>query len=630
MGGILGLIKWRGEFPTQPDIFKMSRELVHRGMGNIQFSRCKKAGLVQLLDNRDRLYATCDKPSKWDSNSSNNIIVFHGRIDNKQEIHQQLDTKIPLSRFTDESICLAAFENWGEEFIDKLIGDFAFAIWNEQSKSLYCFRDHMGVKPFYYISTPYFFVFASEIKAILTLPFIRKEINAERVADYLLWFATEEKATFYKNIFRLQPSHFLVVDRSIVSEKKYWSPPEIQLSNQSFERNSEHFYHIFKEAIRARMPKAGSVGSFLSGGVDSSSIVCVAVNSLSDHYAGNFNTFSHIYKRLKSCDEERYLKIIVDLYKISPHFIEGDRVDPAFAFDCTAADEDEPFEGPHFFTSWHLLHLVKEQNIQTLFDGHDGDSVLSLGVGLFPELAQSGKLHKLYSEILACNPKQHKRALKLFMSTYKDYLKAKTPFLSYVSGVETQLEIYQSYLLPELLKSTHARDRVIASFDDIPLPLQSEQHRHFNNVFQPFHSHALEFLERSASRSGACACFPFFDIRLILFCLSLPAEQKLRHGLNRAYVRESLKNIVPERVRIRRDKTNFIESLLNAYLCRAKSWFSRSYYKAPQSVYHYVKSEETLRMFEKCMSSRLEPSLLQDLHKMLRFISLSKWLERFE
>jgi asparagine synthase (glutamine-hydrolysing) len=627
MGGIAGFVQWDNIVSSEQCIGKMVGAIPHRGNGHFHFSRCNKSGFVQFLDSCDNAYqesADISLPIP----DTEYIVVFHGRIDNRNEIHKQLDPEKPFSYHTNESTCLAAFRQWGHSCASKLTGDFTFSIWDEQAGLLYCFRDRMGVKPFYYVSSPSFFAFASEIKALLALPFIKKELNNEKIADYLLWFATEEKATFFKDIYRLRPSHYLIVSNDKVLERKYWEPGQIQLSTRSFEENSESFFHIFKDAVSLRLPKEGAIGSFLSGGIDSSSIVCMVAGGLSGHYCSKIHTFSHIYNRLYRCDEQRYFKPIIDRYNIDPHFVNGDEIDPASAFDNTAAQEDEPFEGPHFFAGWHLLHLAKRKKIMALFDGHDGDSTLSLGVGLFPQLAQRGRILKLYSEILACNPQQHKRAIKLFLSTYSDFLKAKMPFLSYQSKLILQLGKYQKYVTPYLLENTHSIERILSSLDTVPLPLQSEQQRHFNNIFQPFHSHALEYLERASSRFGICACFPYFDHRLISFCLSLPAEHKLRKGYNRAYVRNSLKHILPEEIRKRRDKTNFIDNVLDAYLVRARHWFEASYHDAPSSVYQYVDKEEIRKMFQKCIEHEPVPSLLSDLHKILRFFSLAKWLKK--
>lgn len=624
MSGIAGCVYWDGNFVSELCLKKMAGALGHRGISNIL--SCNEAGFVQINQNNCHLsYCHPTLPIS----DSRYIISFHGRIDNCREIYNQIETRIPLSDFTYEIACLEAFKRWGDTCATKLIGDFAFAIWDNNYKSLYCCRDHMGVKPFYYIATPFFFAFASEIKALFTLPDIKKDINNERLADYLVLFVTEQKATFFKNIYKLQPSHYLLVDRYKNVEKKYWQLERPQIVNSSFEENAELFFHLFKEAVRTRLPVNSKVGSFLSGGVDSSSIVCMSAGCLANDFQGTLNTFSHTYNRLSQCDERKYFQSILDRYQIKSHFSDGDEINPANAFEDRVKFEDEPFEGFHFFTSWHLLQIAGKENIHYIFDGHGGDSTVSLGVGLFPQLALQGEIFKFYSEILTCQNQKHKLALKYLFKTYCNLFQAIIPFLSYQDPLILQRDEFLKYLSPNLLTETCVVDRINRSLENsVPAPLQTEQQLHYNDIFQPFQSHALEFLERLSSRFGICSCFPYFDIRLIKFCLSLPAEYKLRNGYNRAIVRESLKDIVPEEIRKRRLKTDFRSNMIDAYLVRGKEWFEASYHDVPDSVYQYVDKKVAAELFTNCMTNKPTLSLSNDLYKMLRFFSLSKWLKK--
>jgi asparagine synthase (glutamine-hydrolysing) len=149
-------------------------------------------------------------------------------------------------------------------------------------------------------------------------------------------------------------------------------------------------------------------------------------------------------------------------------------------------------------------------------------------------------------------------------------------------------------------------------------------------VISPFQSHSVEFLERFAARFGTSVTFPYYDIRLIKFFLALPPDQKLRNGYNRAVVREALKGIMPEPVRTRKSKTNFIKNAYDAYFIRSREWFEESFYSAPESVFSYVDRKSIKASFNNCITQKSRQTLLADLCKMFRFISLANWLQKIE
>jgi asparagine synthase (glutamine-hydrolysing) len=179
---------------------------------------------------------------------------------------------------SDSQLILAAYIKWGEDCPQHLLGDFIFVIWDGHKQQLFCARDHFGVKPFYYhYAAGKRFAFATEIKAVLGLPDVPRQLNEVRVAEHLLELNEDPTITLYEDILRLPAAHSMTVSRKGIQQQRYWSlDPTRELRLGSDEEYAQKFREIFTEAVRCRLRSAFPVGSTLSGGLDSSSIVCVA------------------------------------------------------------------------------------------------------------------------------------------------------------------------------------------------------------------------------------------------------------------------------------------------------------------------------------------------------------------
>jgi asparagine synthase (glutamine-hydrolysing) len=562
---------------------------------------------------------------------SKHSIVFHGRIDNRTDLYSYTGQKCPLEEVPDSQLVLAVYLKSGAQCVEKLLGDFAFAIWDDDKQSLFCGRDHMGVKPFFYINTGTFFAFASEIKGILTLPGLRKVINREKVADFMTCVTTENKTTFFQNIFKLPPAHSLTVRNSTVTTKKYWSLEPAKLQIRKSDEYQEAFFDIFKEAVRVRLRSSSPVGAYLSGGIDSSSIVCMAAGNLRGSFTGKLHTFTGIFDRIPECDERAYFQPIVDnvdKFAIDPHYVHADKLYLGEAFDSVMSYEDEPFFAPHFFMSWNILHQIRENGIKTLLNGHDGDSAVSYGYGLLPQLAMQGRLIRLFRELrTAPNSTAKGVALGMFR-LYRAMLAYKLPFWLYKSEDHALFLRNLNILTVAFRDETNIQNRLNILTKQLPNPCQPEEKYHKLNISQPFHPLALEFLERSASRFGIEQRFPFFDIRLISFCLALPAEQKFKDGYNRSIVRQSLKSILPDTIRHRKLKTNFAKNLVDAFVNRDREWFSLSMSRLPQEIYTILDKDALHSNYNKCLGNDSQSQRMTALSLILRSLSLSKWLKK--
>ena len=197
-----------------------------------------------------------------------NVIVFNGEIYNYRELRERFLKDVHLSSSSDTEVLLLLYEKLGPAFLDQLNGMFAFAIWDNQKEELFVARDRAGKKPFDYTLQNGVFAFASEIKTLLELPGIRKELDEEALYHFLTFNLLPEPFTMFSNIYKMKPADSMVVNREGVREyKPYWHPVYSDLSRLSEQELSKQVFEKLQASVALRMVSDVPVGAFLSGGV---------------------------------------------------------------------------------------------------------------------------------------------------------------------------------------------------------------------------------------------------------------------------------------------------------------------------------------------------------------------------
>ena len=626
MSGIGGIFRRNKQKINLDQLKSIGSALAHRGPDGITYFKSNHIGFVHCMlhDTPESLFEKL--PGKTDDERL--VITWHGRIDNREQLRDKTGYIRPLAETADSDLILAAYDKWGSDCVNYLLGDFVFAIWDESAQKIFCARDHMGIKPFYYILTEKLFCFASEIKGLLTIPEFDRTINEERIADYLTCFVTEKKSTFYKNIFRLQPGHSLEVDLWNSNCQCYWEPRPAKLSCRNNVEYEEEFYSIFENAVSRRLRSNFPIGSFLSGGLDSSAIVCMASGPQQHCLPSRLHTFSGIFDKISKCDERIFFQSVLDRYNVIPHFIPADQINPGIAYNDAFENEDEPFWAPHFFMGWNLMALAKKNGIRVMLDGHDGDSAVSHGTGLLPELLLSGRWFQLINECnFIGNSHSFKKTIKTFLNVCKNSALFK---ISSVLPVTFQPDHFVGMVdnLNESLMEKHIiRERLFQAEAERPKFGQTEYEHHKRSITNPMHSVALEFLERQCVRHKLVGRYPFFDKNLIEFCLALPPQQKFCNGFNRNIVRKSLKHIVPDNIIKRKSKTDFSPNMKHTFSSSGKPWLKFNIDRLFSQTYNFINRDKFCKLSEKYLHNPLGISFLE-LNYILRSISLAQWFEK--
>ncbi len=624
MSGIGGILHRDRQHLNLQQITMMSEALAHRGPDGVTSYTSPHAGLIHCMlhNTPESLFESL--PGK--SENDHFVITWHGRIDNRQELKDRTGWKLPLDETTDSDLILAAFQKWKSACVHHLLGDFALAILDISKNSLFCARDHMGIKPFYYLLTDSVFAFSSEIKGLFHIPEFDPAPNEIRIADYLTCIITENSSTFYKNILRLPPGHTLEVTPEKSTCQMYWQPHPVPTSCRNGSEYQEQFYSIFNEAVQCRMRSTHPVGSLLSGGLDSSSIVCMAAGPLKKHLHGSLHTCSGVFDTVTECDERHYFQAILKTHTLVSHSIIADQINPGPAYDAAFARHDEPFSAPHFFMPDALLKAAGKTGVRTLLDGHDGDSAVSYGLGLFHELFVHGQWISLLREFLAIqNEPTLSQGAKFFMRLgIHSLFNTLPPFLQnrYYSRqiAENIRHLNTAFILKSNLKEHLLTPRLTP-----PRFSQREQHCHLRNISSPLQPVALEFMDLQSVSHGIESRYPFFDPRLISFCLALPARQKFSHGYNRHIVRASLSSLLPEIIKRRKSKTDFSPNLRHLFSTTANSWLRFHIDRFPQDVYYYI-NKEKLEEIQNSFRQQSSKTSILDMTYLLRCISLADWL----
>ncbi|GAB4425064.1 MAG: lasso peptide isopeptide bond-forming cyclase [Chloroflexi bacterium OHK40] len=558
MSAIFGVCYSDGR-PARQALVRMGGALEHRGPDGSGMWHAGPVGLGhQMLHTtpeslRERL-PLADRSGAF-------ILTADARIDNRAELIASLGLRDRApAGVSDSDLILAAYERWGERCPFYLLGDFAFAIWDARTLSLFAARDHFGVRAFYYHASAHTFAFATEIKGLLALPELPRTINEARIGDYLLNSHEDQVSTFYQSISRLPPGHCLRLSGGQLRTWRYWElerQPELRL--RSTADYAEGYRAHFTEAVRCRMRAAFPVGSMLSGGLDSSSIVTVARALGREQGLPSLHTYSAIFDEVRASDERRYIQAVLDQGGLEPTFVPGDSVTPLTAIEQVLWHQDEPFHAPNLFVNWLIWGRVRQQGVRVLFDGVLGDSTAAHGYEYLDELAYAGRWLRLAREVRAlCQVRQHRT-----LPVLQRYLleAAFAPRLAEVLQVAHRLrgQPWPAPPIPPQINPAFARrldlpGRLRVLEGERLHPVWTEREAHFRLLTTGATTSALEALEHAVAAFGIEARLPFLDRRLVEFCLALPSDQKLHRGWNRAMVRHGLADVLPPTVRWRKDK----------------------------------------------------------------------------
>jgi asparagine synthase (glutamine-hydrolysing) len=626
VSGIVGVYR-RDESPLGDTVISdMLGAIRYRGPDGVDTWTEGAVGLGNLMlrSTPESLSEKLPKPS----GCGRFVIAADARIDNRDELITRLDINDrPAREIDDSDLIVQAYQKWGPTSPEKLVGDFAYCIWDRVERQIFCCRDAFGVRPFYYYLSDAIFAFGSEIRSLLKVPEVPRRLNEVMVADYLTGLRDDKTTTFYKDIVRLAPGSWIAVSTEDVRSGEYWRlDPSYELHLGSEDEYVETFRSVFEEAVRCRLRSSVPVATTLSGGLDSSSVTCTAREILKREGKGPLLTLSMVYDLVPECDEREFIDTVVAQGGIEPFYFTADNAVPLPYFGLDdIPDHDDPFDAPHSFAV-QGMGMLREKNIRVVLDGLDGDNAVSHGYGYLAELAWTGKVLDLIREARSIAARQERPFLDLL------WCKAIRPLTpAYVRRTWRRLGGYgnrpwpkTSLISSEFAKRLGFEDRYRELQAFYLKPLTDAREDHYHRLFWGGITHQIESTNKVFSRYSVEPRHPFFDRRLLELCVALPHRLKIADGWTRLVLRKAMEGLLPERIERRPGKTDFRPSVDHAILQSDRLVFDRMMEMSSRAVKYYVDVEAMGKSYHDFLHNPLrnDPTCLWFA------ISLGLWLDK--
>jgi asparagine synthase (glutamine-hydrolysing) len=486
------------------------------------------------------------------------VIVFNGEIYNYRELRTELEALgCEFDTHTDTEVILHAYQKWGADCLQRFIGMWAFALYDLNTHTLFCARDRYGIKPFYFYMDGISFYFGSELKQLLACP-LPKELNYP-----MLWRSMKINAllaygeeTFFRHIKALRPGHFLTIQNDSMQIRAYaeWDISSFEQSRLSFTEAVEEYKSIFLESVKLQMRSDVEVGSCLSGGMDSSAIVCAAAG-LTDK---PFQTFSSYYGEDKTLDERQWIKLVAEQTHAVSHLVSPAPDKTVEWFEQATWHNDLPV-GAGFVSQYAVMQLAKEKGVKVLLDGQGSDE-LTAGYNhafyrYFADLLRQGKLHEMDRQM------HHyfmgKPLLYVVGSLPKIILSAlfSENMLYNIEFSFYRFEPFNAAFHTKVAVQLRNRRELLSEIRSLPVSRLS------NFLYNMMHSTSIQTLlhyeDRMAMAHGVESRVPFMDHRLVQLAFSLPSAYKVNPPVGKYVHREAMKDIIPAAIYNRKDKAIF-------------------------------------------------------------------------
>jgi len=553
MSAICGIF-YRDGCTVNHDLIKnMNDKLVHRGPDGSKtwHKSCLGLGHQMLHTTEESLHEVLP----FYNEKLNLAITSDARIDNRKELIDilQLDDQPHIS---DSQLILYAYDRWGENSPSKLLGDFAFVIWDEWENKLFCARDHMGVKPFYYYILDDVFAFATEIKALFSIQQVPKNLNEIKIADYLISNLEERENTFFKEIQRLPAANSLTIDFKTSKMSEYWHLDiKREISHDTDEGYIQEFNEIFDEAVQCRLRSSFPVGSMLSGGLDSSSIACKARELLLKQEKEKLKTFSFIFPTVPESDETKFIEEVINKGDFEANFIKGDELSPLDNIEEIIWHLDQPLFSFNIYLDYGVYYKARENDVRVLLDGYDGDTTLSHGELMLSEFLWNMKFIALYREIKGLSSKLGMNFFKVF---YWGCIVTNIPpiVIKLIRFIREHLNQDNKFLNKEFSERINIQERLNYLYKYTSSRYKSNKEYQYILLTSGEFQYVLEVIDAVCGKFNIEPRYPFFDKRLIEFALALPVEQKMYNGWDRIILRRAMDNVLPSKVQWRPDKSD--------------------------------------------------------------------------
>lgn len=581
MSGIAGIIHFDGR-PVEPGQIEAMTAAMHaRGpdginhwrKGNVALGQCMLRTTPESLEETQPL-----------TNEDHSLaLVMDGRVDNYEELRRELLGKGAVLRTrADAELVLRAYEVWGEDCPDRIIGECVFFIWDAREQRMFAARDAAGTRHFYYHQGKGWFAFASEIKGLLTLP-IMPRLNESRLLDYLVeeFDRDDQVGTFYRGIDRMPAAHAMSITDQGVETWRYWNPQNLPaLCFTSMEECAEAFLAQLRIAVKCRLRSIGPVGAMLSGGMDSSSIVGLISKECRAELTQPLKTFSLIREDRENCLDWRAIKEMLKDDWLDPVIITSElSSDVCRTYFDNIKNLNDPFALSQGFTDSLVFNAAHENGCRVVLDGMAGDLLFYSFDRSLDCILRAKEFSQIPAFFAAC--RRHGFENGFSRALARKFLRLLTP--ESLRAVYRKLGDRKKLLgtmlgdapgdLLNVLHPETARQFLATRYAERQQAVahavsETDQSAHTRNFTTGLLSFAHEVNGQIALSMGVEPRSPFSDRRLIEFAIRMPLGAKLCVPWYKHLLRACMAGILPEVVRWRRDIGNhpgwkFYETLIS-------------------------------------------------------------------
>jgi asparagine synthase (glutamine-hydrolysing) len=562
MSGIAGIIHFDGA-PVEPgQVEKMTAAMAHRGpdgihhwvRGSVALGQCMLRTTPESLEETQPLT----------NEDASLVLVMDGRVDNWEELRRELLGRGAVLRTrADAELVLRAYEIWGPECLSHIDGDFALVIWDARNRTAFCARDRMGNKPLHYHWDGKTLAFASELHAILALPWVREVPNEGMLAEMLAWECHSRDETLWQGVMRLVAAHRMVVDEGGPQPEQYWAPDLwATLPYTKDEDYIEHYRELLADAVRRMSRSHRPLACDVSGGLDSSAIFCMAESLRQGGrlHASNIEGYTLAFTDESEANELAYARAAGDFLgkavrEITPTILPLDwYVENAQAY--------REFPGfPNGSMSIGLRQQAAQDGSRVMFSGEWGDAWLQGSRSYYAEELSQGHLRALYdcfrTDAVVAGPRQASKwflrhgLFPLLPSALQHGLRGQ---MRKIRGCETRDDLY--WLSPAKRELIQFRREKFGSPHRVKVRSHS-QYEQLEILNDALTSQVLERLERLGSQAGLEMRHPFSDTRIVQMAFSTPQRLRLRGDRSKYIHVQAMRDLMPQAILDRKTKAEF-------------------------------------------------------------------------
>lgn len=605
MCGILGGV-WRGALPVESQFDKALEALRFRGPNDrgIEQFGCGPAHVVLGHTRLSIIDLSSAGHQPMASPDGRYSIIFNGEIYNYLELRAELRRLgHTFSSDSDTEVLLAAWRQWNIECLPRLAGMFAFVVFDKVALTLTCVRDGFGIKPFFYTQEDGAFLFASEISAIKSLKQQKLVVNWQRAYDYLVHGEYDSRAeSFIEGLLQLEPGHLLEIDLTtgmLSGPRKWWMPAITERTDLDFNQAAALVRERFLDSIRLHLRSDVAIGAALSGGVDSSAVVC-AIRHIEPDLP--INTFSFIAEDSR-VNEERWIDIVNRHVGATAHKVSIAPDELVRDIDDLIRAQGEPFGSMSIYAQYRVYQLAKENGVTVTLDGQGADEAHGGYLG-FPgerirSLLDSGQFGEA-AAFLADWAKWPGRSVKAGLRAALAELTTGAPH-------ELMRSLAGMNKVPDWIRSDVARDMGVAGrvgrYRSGP---EARGRRVVAQMANMLTRHGLPALlrhgDRNSMRFSVESRVPFLTLDMVELMLSMPEHYLVSpKGETKHLFRAAMKGIVPDEVLFRKDKIGFEppeKAWILSIASQARTWLSEDM-QIP-----FIRREMLLAQFDDVIAGR--------------------------